>query len=100
MAKLLYLLLSVVLVFAFIACTGEKVEEQTETEAEATVEETLDENMAKCPGCDMDAMEKEKMVAYEYDGDTTYFCSEKCMEAYLEKENEEGEEEEGTEAES
>ena len=89
MTKLLYFLVSMILVFAFIACTGEKVEEKSETEAEATVEKAMDENMAKCPGCDMDAMEKEKMVAHEHDGDTTYFCSEKCKEAYLAKEQEE-----------
>ena len=100
MVKLFYVLLSFVLVFAFIACTGEKVEEKAETEAEAAVEKAMDENMAQCPGCEMAAMEKEKMVAYEHDGDTTYFCSEKCKEAYLAKESEKGEKEEGTETES
>ena len=90
MTKLLYFLLSVVLVVAFIACTGEKVEEQAETEVEATVEKAMDENMAECAGdCGM-TMEKEKMVAHEHDGDTTYFCSEKCKEAYMAKEKEEG----------
>ncbi len=95
MAKLFYTLLSLVLVFAFIACTGEKVEEQTEmeTEVEATVEKALDENMAECAGCDM-AMEKEKMIAHEHDGETQYFCSEKCKEAYMAKEKEEGTKEE------
>ena len=100
MVKFFYLLISVVLVFAFIACTGEKAEEQTETEAEATVEKALDENMAKCAGgCDM-AMEKEKMIAHEHEGDTLYFCSEKCQEKYMASEEAEGEEEEDTEEES
>jgi YHS domain-containing protein len=97
MAKLFYILLSFVLVFAFIACTGEKTEEQaeTETEAEATVEKALDENMAECAsGCGM-TMEKEKMVAHEHDGETLYFCSDKCKDDYLAKEKEEGEAEEG-----
>ena len=99
MAKLFYILLSFILALAFIACTGEKVEEQTDTEAEATVEKALDENMAECAGgCEM-AMEKEKMIAHEHDGDTTYFCSEKCQEAYLAKEKEEGAEEEETKTE-
>ena len=94
MVKLFYMILSLVLVFAFIACTGEKVEEKTETEVEATVEKAMDENMAKCAGdCGM-AMEKEKMIAQVDDGDTTYFCSEKCQEAYMAKEKEEGAEEE------
>ena len=93
MVKLFYMMLSLVLVFAFIACTGEKVEEKTETEVEATVEKAMDENMAKCPGCEM-VMEKEKMIAHVDDGDTTYFCSEKCQEAYMAKEKEEGAEEE------
>ncbi len=93
MAKLFYMLMSLVLVFAFIACTGEKVEEKAETEVEATVEKAMDENMAKCPGCEM-TMEKEKMIAHEHDGDTTYFCSEKCQEAYVAKEKEESTKEE------
>jgi len=94
MTKLLYFLLSLVLVVAFIACTGEKVEEKVETEAEATMEKVLDENMAECAGdCGM-AMEKEKMIAHVHDGDTIYFCSEKCQEAYMAKEKEEGTEEE------
>ncbi len=91
MTKLLYLVLSMVLVFTIIACTGEKVEEKVESEA--TVEKVVDENMAECPGCDM-AMEKDKMIAHEHDGDKTYFCSEKCQQAYLAKEKEEGTEEE------
>ena len=99
MAKLFYILLSFILALAFIACTGEKVEETADTDAEATVEKALDENMAKCPGCEMAAMEKEKMIAHEHDGDTTYFCSEKCQEAYLAKEKEEGAEEEETKTE-
>ena len=96
MAKLFYFILSLVLVFAFVACTGEKVEEKTEMETEATVEKVMDENMAECPGCDM-VMEKEKMIAHVHDGDTTYFCSEKCQEKYMAKE--EAEESEGTEEE-
>ena len=100
MAKLLYLLLSVVLVFAFIACTGEKVEDKTETDAEAMVEKALDENMAECAGgCDM-TMEKEKMIAYEHDGDTLYFCSEKCQEKYLANEEAEDEGKEATDDQS
>ena len=50
--------------------------------------------MAECAGgCGM-TMEKEKMIAHEHDGDTTYFCSEKCQEAFMAKEKEEGAEEE------
>ena len=94
MAKLFYILLSFVLALAFIACTGEKVEEQTDTEAEATVEKALDENMAECAGgCEM-TMEKEKMIAHVHDGDTLYFCSEKCQEKYMASESEEDESEE------
>lgn len=102
MAKLFYILFSFVLVIAFIACTGEKTEEQAEPETEAAVEKVLDENMAECAGgCEM-TMEKEKMVALEQeDGETLYFCSDKCKEAYLAKEKEEGTAEEGeTETES
>ena len=55
--------------------------------------------MAECAGgCGM-TMEKEKMVAHEQDGETIYFCSEKCKENYMAKEKEEGAEEE-TETES
>ena len=45
------------------------------------------------------SMEKEKMVAHVHDGDTSYFCSEKCKEAYMAKENEESGEEEETKTE-
>ena len=93
MAKLFYFLLSLVLIFVFVACTGEKTEETVEMDAEATVEKVMDENMAECAGgCEM-AMEKEKMIAYEVDGDTLYFCSEKCQEKYMAQEEAEGEEE-------
>lgn len=93
MAKLFYILLSFVIVFALVACSGEKVEEKTEMEKEATVEKVMDENMAKCSGCDM-VMEKDKMIAHEHDGETQYFCSEKCQEKYMAKEKEEGTKEE------
>ena len=98
MAKLIYIILSMVLVFAFVACTGEKVEEKTEVETEATVEKVMDENMAECPGCEM-IMEKEKMIAHEHDGETQYFCSEKCQEKYMAKEAVEDEEGEDTDTE-
>ena len=95
MSKLFYILLSFVLVFVFVACTGEKAQEKTEMDTEATVEKVMDENMAACAAdCGM-TMEKEKMIAVEEDGETKYFCSEKCKEAYMAKEaveDEEGEE--------
>lgn len=97
MTKILYLLLSFILIFAITACQGEKAQDESQTEA--TVEKALDENMAECAaGCDM-AMEKEKMIAVEQDGDTLYFCSEKCRDEYFAAQSEEGAEEEGTESE-
>ena len=87
MKRVLFLLLLFVIGVTLIMCSGEKKEEAaqeatgeaTETTIETAVSDTA---MATCPGCGM-TMEKSKMVAYEEDGETEYFCSEECKNNYL-----------------
>lgn len=93
MKRVSFLLVLLVLAAAFImvACekkqetTGEATTEETTTEesAETTMESAVsDTGMATDPVCGM-TMEKSKMVAYEEDGETIYFCSEECKDKYL-----------------
>jgi YHS domain-containing protein len=96
-----YLLISVFCTLLFLNCSGEQQKEES-SDVQVTTDQEVMANMAECAGgCGM-AMEKEKMIAVEEDGETKYFCSEKCQEKYMAKEAEEDAEGEdtGTENES
>jgi len=60
-------------------CAGEKKEEVKEKAIEGQIETG---QMAVCPGCGM-KMEKSKMVAYEANGETQYYCSRECKDYHL-----------------
>ncbi len=97
MLRFLTFFIVLFLVFAFVACTGEKKEEAAETEAQ--VEEAVTAEMTVCADCGM-KMEKAKMVAFEKDGETFHFCSDEHKDHYLSAEKEEGAAEEETKKES
>ena len=83
MKRVLFLLLLLIIGATLIMCSGEKKQEAVEEATEGAMETVVsDTAMATCPGCDM-KMEKAKMVAYEKDGETQYFCSEECKTNYL-----------------
>ncbi len=93
MRQLFALLVTVILAFALIACSGEKKAEETQ-QAEPQMEATEAQpdsmaNMAVCPSCGMEK-NKAEMLAYETEeGDTLYFCSEHCQKEYMAKMEEE-----------
>ena len=87
MKKVLFLLLLFVIGVTLIMCSGEKkekaAEEMTGEATESTMESAVsDTAMATDPVCGM-TMEKSKMIAYEDDGETVYFCSEECKDKYI-----------------
>jgi YHS domain-containing protein len=86
-----YILMLIVCMLLFVGCTGEKQEQATtDDEVQVSSEQTVSANTECSGGCGM-SMDKEKMIAYEHDGDTLYFCSEKCQEKYMAQEEAEGE---------
>jgi YHS domain-containing protein len=95
MKKVLFLLVFLAIGATLIMCSGEQKQEATTEEAtteEATQEATetvvADTALTMCAGgCSME-MEKAKMVSHEIDGETHYFCSEKCKENYMAKKEE------------
>lgn len=98
MLRFLTFIMVISLVFAFLACTAEKKEEAAQTET--AVEETAVADSTVCAGgCEM-KMETAKMVAHEQDGETLYFCSDKCKAEYLAKDKAEEAAEEVTKEES
>jgi len=93
MNRLLFLLLLLILGTTLIMCSSEQKQEATtgdatETEAVETEEaetEAADADKAMCEGgCGME-MDKAQMVTHEVDGETHYYCSEKCKENHLKK---------------
>jgi len=60
MSKFFYILLSLVLVFAFGACSGEKAENQEEMKAETTVEQQVDSTAEQAADTTMEATEEEE----------------------------------------
>ncbi len=104
MKRIFFLLLLVAIGATLIMCAGEQkpeaAEEATETViadtavADTAVADTVVADTAKvaCAGCGME-MEKAQMVSHEIEGETHYFCSEKCKESYLVKKEEEAKKE-------
>jgi YHS domain-containing protein len=95
MSRVFIVLLFVAISATLIMCSGEQKPEATTDEAtqEATETVVADTAMAMCAGgCSME-MDKSKMVAYEVDGETQYFCSEKCKENHLSKKKEDAKKE-------
>jgi YHS domain-containing protein len=104
MKRVFFLLLIVAIGATLIMCsceqkpeatTDEATQEATETVvADTAVADTVVADTAKvaCAGCGME-MEKAQMVSHEIDGETHYFCSEKCKESYLVKKEEEAKKE-------
>ena len=93
-----YLLISVFCTLLFLNCSGEQQKVES-SDVQVTTDQEAVAGMADCSGdCGM-AMEKEKMIAVEEDGETKYFCSEKCQEKYMAKEAEQDAEGEDTDTE-
>ena len=104
MKRVFFLLLLVAIGATLIMCAGEQkpeaAEEATETVvadtavADTAIADTVVADTAKvaCAGCGME-MEKAQMVSHEIEGETHYFCSEKCKESYLVKKEEEAKKE-------
>jgi YHS domain-containing protein len=82
MNKLVTLSLLVLILVAFMACSGEKKVETGTRQMQQSQTSATDTTKATCPGCGME-MAKSEMVKYEADGKTLYFCSEYCKENYL-----------------
>ena len=62
-------------------CSGEQKQEVTTDETTETV--VADTSKTVCAGgCGME-MDKAQMVSHEVDGETNYYCSEKCKEHHL-----------------
>jgi len=81
MKYLFVFLLALLVTVAMVSCSSEKQEEAT-AETQETMDTAAEAEMVQCTGCEM-SMEKSKMVAYEMDGETKYFCSEECKANYL-----------------
>ena len=95
MGRVFILLIFVAICATLIMCSGEQKQEATmdETTQEATETVVTDTAVVMCAGgCSME-MEKSKMVAYEVDSETQYYCSEKCKENHLSKSKEEAKKE-------
>jgi len=93
MRELFTLLLTVILAFALVACSGEQKTEETQ-QAEPQMETTEVQpdsvaNMAVCPSCGMEKNKAEMMTFETEEGDTLYFCSESCQKDYMAKMEEE-----------
>ena len=104
MKRVFFLLLIVAIGATLIMCSCEQKPEATTDEATQEATETVvadtavadtvvtDTVKVACAGCGME-MEKAQMVSHEIDGETHYFCSEKCYENYLVKKEEEAKKE-------
>lgn len=81
MNRMLFLFLLFTIGATLIMCSGEQKQEVATEEATET--EVTNTDKAVCAGgCSME-MEKSEMVAHEVDGETNYYCSEKCKEHHL-----------------
>ena len=83
MYKTILTIFAILVAVLMIACSGEKKAE-TEMEMKPEMKTTAVDtsSMATCPACKM-VKDKSDMTAYDADGDTLYFCSEKCQKHYL-----------------
>jgi YHS domain-containing protein len=83
MNRILILLVFLLLGTTLIMCSSEQKQEATT--GEATETEVTQTDKAMCAGgCSME-MDKAQMVSHEVDGETHYYCSEKCKENHLSK---------------
>jgi len=83
MNRLFILLLLLVMGVTLIMCSSEQKQEATTGEATETEAKVADADKATCAGgCSME-MNKAQMVSHEVDGETNYYCSEKCKENHL-----------------
>ena len=81
MNRIFILLLFFAISATLVMCSGEQKQEATT--GEATETKVADEDKAMCAGgCGME-MDKAQMVSHEVDGETHYYCSEKCKEHHL-----------------
>jgi YHS domain-containing protein len=88
-----YILVLIVCMLFFVGCTADKQEQATTDDGtQVSSEQTVNTKTECSGGCGM-SMDKEKMITYVDDGDTLYFCSEKCQEKYMAKEEAESKEE-------
>ena len=93
MSRIFILIIFIAISLTFIMCSGEQKQEATTgdateieaTETEAAESESADADKVMCEGgCGME-MDKAQMVTHEVDGETHYYCSEKCKENHLKK---------------
>ena len=81
MNRTFIMLIFLILGATLIMCSGEQKQEATT--GEATETEVTQTDKAMCAGgCSME-MDKAQMVSHEVDGETNYYCSEKCKENHL-----------------